>query len=81
MAAGRGLSSTASQAKAAAEIEVIGGTFAEAYASFDCDWQALQPELPEGAFDQWRRQRNWTAEKYRRFDRGERMPPDWQPSP
>jgi hypothetical protein len=22
----------------------------------------------------------WTAEKYRRFDRGERMPPDWKPS-
>jgi len=24
-------------------------------------------------------QQAWTAEKYRRFDRGERMPPDWAP--
>jgi len=27
----------------------------------------------------WRDQRDWTAEKYRRFDRHERMPPDWKP--
>jgi hypothetical protein len=29
-------------------------------------------------FHAWRDQRDWTAEKYRRFDRGERMPPDWK---
>jgi hypothetical protein len=28
----------------------------------------------------WRDHQVWTAEKYRRFDRGERMPPDWRPS-
>jgi hypothetical protein len=26
----------------------------------------------------WRDQRDWTAEKYRRFDRHEAMPPDWR---
>jgi hypothetical protein len=30
----------------------------------------------EADFQAWRDQRDWTAEKYRRFDRGERMPPD-----
>jgi hypothetical protein len=27
-------------------------------------------------FQEWRGQWDFTAEKYRRFDRGERMPPD-----
>jgi hypothetical protein len=30
-------------------------------------------------FQAWRRQRDWTAEKYPRFDRGESMPHDWRP--
>jgi hypothetical protein len=29
-------------------------------------------------FQAWRDQQAWTAEKYRRFDRGERMATDWQ---
>jgi hypothetical protein len=28
----------------------------------------------EADFQAWRDDRDWTAEKYRRFDRGERMP-------
>ena len=32
----------------------------------------------ESDFQAWRDQRDWTEEKYRRFDRGERMPHDWQ---
>jgi hypothetical protein len=28
----------------------------------------------EADFQTWRDHRDWTAEKYRRFDRGERMP-------
>jgi hypothetical protein len=32
------------------------------------------------ALGAWRHQRDWTAEKYRRFDCGERMPHDWRPS-
>jgi hypothetical protein len=30
----------------------------------------------EADFQAWRDQQAWTAEKYRRFDRGERMPSD-----
>jgi hypothetical protein len=29
----------------------------------------------EADFQKWRDQQAWTAEKYRRFDRHERMPP------
>jgi hypothetical protein len=35
----------------------------------------------EADFQAWRDQRDWTAEKYRRFDRGERMPPDLRQLP
>jgi hypothetical protein len=55
--------------------------FAGARDGFEAGWKQLLPEIPEGAFEEWRRQRDWTAEKYRRFDRGERMPPDWRASP
>jgi hypothetical protein len=34
----------------------------------------------EADFRAWRDQRDWTAEKYRRFDRGERMPHNWRAS-
>ena len=34
---------------------------------------------PRADFQEWHDQRDWTAEKYRRFGRGERMPPDWKP--
>jgi len=37
--------------------------------------------IREADFQAWRDQQAWTAEKYRRFDRGERMPPDWRPVP
>jgi hypothetical protein len=38
-----------------------------------------QCESHPSDFQEWRDQEAWTAEKYRRFDRGERMPPDWRP--
>ncbi len=41
---------------------------------------AFLPNRTEADFQAWRDQQAWTAEKYRRFDRGERMPPDWKPS-
>jgi hypothetical protein len=35
-------------------------------------------EAARAAFEAaWRDQQRWTAEKYRRFDRGERMPAAW----
>jgi hypothetical protein len=41
-------------------------------------WRSFLPKLSEADFQAWRDQRDWTAEKYRRFDRGERMPTDWK---
>jgi hypothetical protein len=62
--------------------ECTGGTadtFDEARADFEAAWQVFLSKRTEADFQAWRHQRDWTAEKYRRFDRGERMPPDWKP--
>ena len=55
-------------------------SFAEARADFERAWKIFLSKRTEADFQEWRDQRDWTAEKYRRFDRGERMPPSWQPS-
>jgi hypothetical protein len=55
-------------------------TFDQARADFERAWAAFLPNRTEADFQAWRDQQAWTAEKYRRFDRGERMPPDWKPS-
>jgi hypothetical protein len=34
----------------------------------------LLPEIPEGAFEEWRDQRDWTARKYATWARGEKLP-------
>jgi hypothetical protein len=46
-------------------------TFEEARAGFEADWQRLLPEIPEGAFEEWRHQRDFTKRKYAEWDRGE----------
>ena len=56
------------------------GTFDLARAGFEAAWRVFSAKRTEADFQAWRDQRDWTAEKYRRFDRGERMPHDWQPS-
>jgi hypothetical protein len=53
-------------------------TFGEARADFARAWRVFLSKRTEADFQAWRDQRDWTAEKYRRFDRGERMPPDWR---
>jgi hypothetical protein len=53
-------------------------TFGAARAAFTSAWDALQATPDD--LDAWRHERDWTAEKYRRFDRHERMPPDWSPA-
>src|SRR6266852_4184087 len=53
------------------------GTFDQARAEFEAAWQVFLSNRTEA---DWRDQRNWTAEKYRRFDRHEAMPPDWRAS-
>jgi hypothetical protein len=40
-------------------------------------WGVFVAKRTEVDFKARRDQRDWTAEKYRRFDRGERMRPDW----
>ena len=54
-------------------------TFDQARAPFEAAWINYLPRRTEADFQAWRDHQAWTAEKYRRFDRGERMPPDWRP--
>ena len=54
-------------------------TFEEARAAFANSWQRYLPRCTETDFQAWRDQQAWTAEKYRRFDRSERMLPGWRP--
>jgi hypothetical protein len=49
-------------------------SFEEARIGFEADWKAILAEIPEGAFDEWRHQRDFTKQKYASWDRGERMP-------
>ena len=61
--------------------ECTGGTaasFDEARAAFKAAWRVFLSKRTEADFEEWREQPAWTAEKYRRFDHGERMPPDWK---
>src|SRR5882762_1976304 len=51
-------------------------TFDEARADFEKAWTLFLSKRTEADFQAWRDQQAWTAEKYRRFARGERMPPD-----
>jgi hypothetical protein len=55
-------------------------SFEEARAAFEAAWRDYLPKRNASDFQKWRDQRSWTAEKYRRFDRGERMPRDWRPA-
>ena len=47
------------------------GTFDQARAGFEAAWRVYLPKRSEADFQAWRDQRDWTAEKYRRLDRGE----------
>jgi hypothetical protein len=53
-------------------------TFGEARAAFEEAWRDYLPRRSEADFQAWRDHQAWTAAKYARFDRGERMPPDWR---
>ena len=53
-------------------------TFDQARADFEKAWQGFSARRTETDYQTWRDQRDWTAEKYRRFDRGEAMPRDWR---
>jgi hypothetical protein len=49
-------------------------TFDQARADFEDAWPVFLSNRTEADFRAWREERDWTAEKYRRFDRRERMP-------
>ena|ERR1700731_2019843 len=55
------------------------GTFEQARTDFESSWAVFLSNRTDGDFQAWRDERDWMAEKYRRFDRHERMPPDWKP--
>lgn len=48
-------------------------TFEEARAGFETDWQSLQPEIPEDAFDKYRHERDLKAEIRAKRARGEKL--------
>lgn len=51
----------------------IARTFAEARAGYEADWNHLLPQIPEGAFDEWRRDYECRAELKAKRERGERL--------
>jgi hypothetical protein len=57
-----------------------GAIFEAARAAFEAAWRDYLPKCSEADFQEWRDQEAWTAEKYRRFDRHERVSPDWRAS-
>jgi hypothetical protein len=52
----------------------VAPTFDEARAGFAADWATLQPEIPDGAFDENRYSNAFHRWKYKMFDCGCRMP-------
>ena len=48
-------------------------TFERARTAFEAAWRVFLSKRTEADFQEWRDHRDWTAEKNRRFDRGERM--------
>jgi hypothetical protein len=46
-------------------------TFDQARSEFEAAWAVFSSKRTEADFQEWRDQRDLTAEKYRRFDRGE----------
>ena len=51
-----------------------------ARSDFEAAWRVFLAKCTEADFQAWREQQAWTAEKYRRFDRGERIAADWRPA-
>ena len=55
------------------------GSFEEARAAFEAEWQQLLPTLTAANFEAWRDQRDWIARKQAMWARGEKLPSQ-QPS-
>jgi Ni/Co efflux regulator RcnB len=59
-------------------VKLTAVSFEAARSAFEIAWRAFLSKRTDADFEAWREHQAWTAEKYRRFDRGERMPPDWR---
>jgi len=46
--------------------------------AFETAWHDYLPKHTESDFQEWRDHQVWSAEKHRRFARGERMPHGWR---
>jgi hypothetical protein len=55
-------------------IEGTAATFDQARADFEAAWRAYLPKCTEADFDEYRRQRAWTAWKYAMHDAGLPLP-------
>ncbi|WP_338830613.1 hypothetical protein [Bradyrhizobium sp. 27S5] len=55
------------------------GTFNQARAAFEAEWELLLPSLTEADFQAWRDQRDWIERKQAMWARGEKLPSQ-QPS-
>jgi hypothetical protein len=54
-------------------------TFQDAREAFEAARRIFLERRTEADFQKWREHQAWTAEKYRRFDRGERMTTNGRP--
>lgn len=52
-------------------------SYAAAREAFEAAWAEYLPTRTPADFDDWRHQAAWTAEKYARWDRGDRTAPPW----
>jgi hypothetical protein len=55
----------------------LGSSYPAAQDAFLTAWASYLPKLSAGGFDEWRHQTEWTAEKYARWERGERGALPW----
>ncbi|MEY9744936.1 hypothetical protein ABIF65_004310 [Bradyrhizobium japonicum] len=51
----------------------IAATFEAAREAFEIAWSETQPSVPESAFDEWRRDRDWRAAVAAKRARGEKL--------
>jgi hypothetical protein len=49
-------------------------TFDQARAVFEVEWQRFSVRRTPADYQAWRDQRDWTARKYAKWERGERFP-------
>ncbi|WP_441256427.1 hypothetical protein AB7Z32_23660 [Bradyrhizobium sp. 482_C4_N1_1] len=51
----------------------VASTFEAARETFEAAWSQILPTIPDSAFDEWRRDRDWRAEVAAKRSRGEKL--------